>query len=299
MIAALSCLVLASAAWGAGFWDKKDFKQWTAKEVQRMLENSPWSKKVLIPVGQPMQAFSGGGGGGGRRGGAAGPPGGGGGGRGGGGARGGGGGAGMQTSQPPLALIVRFHDTLPVKRAIIAHHLSQTETSDVSPEMEQFLGNKEPYYVVAVAQLPQAMNRLADMPPEALARTARLRRKGKDDMWPQKVDVRAESGTTLYYYFSRDEEITLDDKEVEFAMKFERPQMGQRGQGQAGRRQGQGQRSQAGGGQGQGGQRPGAQGGQRGAGQGGRGGAAMALFGKDIRKKFKLKDMVYEGQLAL
>ncbi|MYK08458.1 MAG: hypothetical protein F4041_02295, partial [Acidobacteriia bacterium] len=67
----LGLVVLTTALYGAGFWDKKDFKQWTPKEVEKMYMDSPWSKRVSIAMGSPMAAFSGGGAGAGRRGGGA------------------------------------------------------------------------------------------------------------------------------------------------------------------------------------------------------------------------------------
>ena len=56
--------LLTTALWGAGFWDKKDFTQWNAKEIDRVLRNSPWAKMVSVTMGAPTNAFSGGGGGG-------------------------------------------------------------------------------------------------------------------------------------------------------------------------------------------------------------------------------------------
>ena len=303
----LGLVVLTTALYGAGFWDKKDFKQWTPKEVEKMYMDSPWSKRVSIPLGAPMAAFSGadggrGRGGGGGGGGGGGIPGGGGG--GGGGRRGGGGGGGGQMPQqaPSLNLQVRFAEAAPIKHAKVKFNMG--ESTELTPQMQMYLENQEPYYIVAVEGLPALMARFEEEP-EKLATTARLRRKKKDDIYPAKVEVQAQQRATLIYYFPQADPITLDDKEVEFFMKFERTMMaGMRPQGQGaggGRPQG-GQRGQAGqGGQRQ--QRGGGQGGQGGgqrAGGGNRGGGmAAAIFGKEIKRKFRLKDMVYNGELAL
>ena len=45
------------------FWEKKKYAEWTDKEVRQMLTNSPWARRVEIPLGSAM---SGGGGRGGR-----------------------------------------------------------------------------------------------------------------------------------------------------------------------------------------------------------------------------------------
>ena len=315
----LGLVVLTTALYGAGFWDKKDFKQWSPKEVEKMYMDSPWAKRVSIPMGSPMAAFTEGGGGGGRRGGGGGggggAPGGGGGGGGRGGGGGGGGGGGQMPQQAPmLNLQVRFDQAAPIKHAKVKFNMG--ESSELTPEMQQYLDAQEPYYIVVVEGLPAILARFEEEP-EKLATTARLRRKKKDDIYPAKVEVEANQRATLKYFFPQTDPIALDDKEVEFFMKFEREMMAglrPQGQGAGGRRQqggqagqgGQGgQRQQRAGGQGggQGGQRTGGQGGGQGgqrAGAGGRGaGMAMAIFGKEIKRKFRLKDMVYKGELAL
>ena len=314
----LGLVVLTTALYGAGFWDKKDFKQWSPKEVEKIYMDSPWSKRVSIPMGSPMAAFSEGGAGAGRRGGGGGGGGGGGapGAGGGGGRRGGGGGGGGQMPQqaPMLNLQVRFDEAAPVKHAKVKFNMG--ESSEVTPAMQQYLDAQEPYYIVVVEGLPAILARFEEEP-EKLATTARLRRKKKDDIYPAKVEVAANQRATLKYFFPQTDPIALEDKEVEFFMKFEREMMAglrPQGQGAGGRRPQGGQGGQAGqGGQGgqrgqagQGGQRQqrgagqgGGQGGQR-AGAGGRGaGMAMAIFGKEIKRKFRLKDMVYKGELAL
>ena len=312
-------IVLSATLWGAGFWDKKDFTQWNEKEVRKVLHDSPWAKTVIVPVPAAL-SNPGGRAGGGRAGG-------GGGGGGGGGARGGGGGGGgaQVMGSPPFQLVVRFIHAMPVKQAIIRSHMG--ESTEPTPRMQEFLDHQEPYYIVEVFGLPMIFERFGDSP-ENLAKTARLRRKGKDDILPQKVEASlAGRLAQFHYFFPREAGISLADREVEFFMRFERSQFmgaGQRpgqarqgqGQGQrAGQGQGQGQGQRAGQGQqqqgqragGQGGQRAGGQGGQRPQGQGQRAGGAgggmnqrvAALFGKDLKKKFRLKDMVYKGELAM
>ncbi len=277
--------VTGAAVWGANFWEKTEFTHWSGKEVKKMLTNSPWAKRVTITLGAPMAAGLAGGGGGGRRGGGGGGggiPGGGGG--GGGGRRGGGGGGGNTDipRAPTINLAVRFRSALPIKQSLVKGNMG--ESTELTPEMTEFLNRKETHYVVAVDHLPQQLSRMSQNP-DALIGTAVLRRKGKTDLAAEKVEVQAaDQVTRFYYFFPRTEEIHLADKEVEFFMKIERPTgMGQRGGGRAGRQVGQSAGGRGGG--------PGA---------GGRGGgAALAVFGKEIKRKFKLKDMVYHGTLSL
>ena len=110
------------------------------------------------------------------------------------------------------------------------------------------------------------------------------------------------------YYFPREARRSRSPtKEVEFYMKLERPSGPRGGAGgpnaRGGQRQGgqQGQGRAQGGQQGQGRAQGGQQGGGPGAGQRGAAGVAraMALMGKEIKRKFRLKDMMYNGELAM
>ena len=214
----------------------------------------------------------------------------------------------------PIPLVVRFVHAMPIKQAIIKSNMG--ESTEPTPRMQEFLDHQEPYYIVQVFGLPAMFERFGDSP-ENLAKTARLRRKGKDDILPQKVEASVSGRVAqFHYFFPRDSEISQADKEVEFFMRFERSQMMGAGQRPGQARQGQGQGQRAGQGQqrqgqqqgqspgGQRGQGAGGQGGQRPQGQGQRAGGGMnqqaaALFGKDIKKKFRLKDMVYKGELSM
>ncbi|MDE0103407.1 MAG: hypothetical protein OXN89_13605 [Bryobacterales bacterium] len=295
--------VIAAPLLGAGFWDKKDFTQWNEKELRKIYLDSPWAKKVTVPLGNPMTAMPGVGGGGSRRGGGGGgggggrPPGAGG---GGGGFRGGG--MPQQGAPPSMNLVVRFDEAAPIKAAKVKFNMG--ESTELTPQMQQYLDSEPEYYVVVVEGLPSILARFEDAP-ERLATSAKLRRKGKQDIMPATVEVEsANRRVSFKYFFMRNDPIVLADREVEFFMKLDRPQMGAGGQGgqRGGQRGGQGGQRAGQGGQG-GGQRGGGQG-QRQAGAAGRGGPggggiAMAIFGKEIKKKFRLKDMVYKGDLAL
>ena len=89
---AIAALASATLLWAGGFWDKKGYTDWSEKDVKKMLNSSPWAKQVSITMGGGMGGGMGGRGGGGYGGGGGG--GGLGGGGGGGGAAGGGGAGG-------------------------------------------------------------------------------------------------------------------------------------------------------------------------------------------------------------
>src|SRR3954468_17261823 len=62
-------LGLASLLFAADFWDKKKFPDWSAKDAQKMLKESPWARPVELGGGGGVGSGSGRGGGRGRGGG--------------------------------------------------------------------------------------------------------------------------------------------------------------------------------------------------------------------------------------
>ena len=237
----LGVWVLASAALlAADFWEDKDFTTWSDKQVEKMLTNSPWSRKVaiLIPntslakrVGGLSGGLVGSGGGAGRAGG-------------GGGAGGAGagnlGGGGFMPPPRRTQFPLRWLSALPVKQAMVREGVGGAASipTDAHPLLEQ----DEPYYRLALVGLPRAFGQdLGGL--EEVRETTLLKRKNQEPVVP--IDVRlAYPGDLLSieFYFPRSDAITLDDKEVEFITR---------------------------------------------------------LGGAKVSKKFKLKDMVFGGQLAL
>lgn len=273
-------LFAALPAWAADFWEKEpDFKKWSAKDVDKMLNNSPWAQKTFVAMrgGGGGGGFAGGGGGG-RRGGGGGVPGGAGGGGGfagggggGGGRRGGGGGGGdVPMGPPPMEFIIRWHSSRPVKEAIIASRL-QMEGTEMTSDMQAFLDREESHYILTVSGMPARMGQRFVANPGRLASFATLERKGKEPLTAESAEASEQPNQTvnLAFLFPRTEAITAADKEVEFIFK---PAPGGGGQGRGG------------------------QGGQGGDGQARQrqGGAGL-----EIKRKFKLKDMMYGGTLSL
>jgi hypothetical protein len=44
-LGAASLLLLATSAAGQGFWDKKEWKKWSAEDCKKMLQDSPWARR--------------------------------------------------------------------------------------------------------------------------------------------------------------------------------------------------------------------------------------------------------------
>ncbi len=226
----------------ADFWKEKKFTDWSDKEVQKMLTDSPWARKTGITLTMPS-----GGRGGARNAGSSFAsaqdegerPTGGMGGMGG-GMRGGGMGGGIP--MPALEVTVRWHSALPIKQAVIRErHRGQP---GVTEEESKLLAREESVYIAGVIGVPGPG---VGVDAKELAAAAQLRIEGQTPIQAASVQMeRSPRGTNFYFIFPKRQEgahvITLDDKEVEFFLKSK----------------------------------------------------TMA-----VKRKFKLRDMVYEGKLEI
>ena len=256
--------------WAADFWEQKGFAEWSDKEVQRLLNDSPWARKVSVPMGSPAVQRGGGGGRGGGRGARGG---------GGGGGLGGGIGGGESAGQPGLpggidrggeggfptageggegggvasiSVLVRWQSSLAIKQAMVKARFGNEAAA--SQDAAKFLARQEEFYVVAISGLPGRV--LQGGTPEDLKASCSLKigklspisvadvqvRRGQ----VSDVQGRRDQLSDVFLLFPRAQAgahvITLDDKEVE----------------------------------------------------------VMAKLGPlDVRRKFRLKDMVFNGKLEL
>jgi hypothetical protein len=171
-------------------WNDKKPESWSQKDVHQILTKSPWAKEVAIDFGD---ADGGPPGGGGPAGG--GPP---------GGALGGGPG-----SMPEIRIVVRWDSALPIRLA-----------AKNSPE-----GVAE-YYMIFVSGLPMMGGRFrgsSEAPDpgtgtERLKDKTSLQRKGKDPIFPERVEmVRTSDQEGILFTFPRSSDpIALVDKDVTF-----------------------------------------------------------------------------------
>lgn len=236
----LSLLLLSTslAAWAADFWQTKSFTAWDQKEVQKILTDSPWAKKVTVdmPVGGGASGNAGGGGGS-RSGRGGGPAGGnndpgisgggapgiaetaGAGGRGGGGFGGGGGGdASGAVATPALPLLVTCRSALPVRQALAK--VKYGADAATSPDAKKLVEDPQQYYIISVAGLPAYIQPRDDEAKQALIKQSSLGAKGKDSLAP--VDIQfAPDGRNLdaFFIFPRMVQFSADDKEIEFAAR--------------------------------------------------------------------------------
>ena len=213
-------LVVCAPLTAAEFWETKPFLQWSDKEVQKLMEDSPWTGLVSVPLppSTPVPSID------------AGP-----------GGRGGGGGDDKGFGPAPLRIrvTVSWRSALPLRQAAVRSQVGQGGT--VSPQSLESLARDDEFYVVGFQGLPQRSMRPG--PGGALTVESFLRRSGKPPIPAAQATTQQQNGGPLLLIaFPRTDPITLDDGDVEVAFKLEQI---------------------------------------------------------EVKKKFKLKDMVFGGKLAL
>jgi hypothetical protein len=201
----------------ANFWDVKDFSAWSAKEIAKLLSDSPWAHRldILTPdlsLASRVGGLTGGVVGNGGRGGRA---------PGGGGVAGDGagnlGGGSFLASPHRTPIVVRWSSALPVRRALFRQRLANVDTPAPPPP------NLDPidrYYRIAVVGLPftQSVGSMTELQP-----VTSLKRKDKSRTPMQPVDVAFEYEgelLTIEFSFSRVEAIGEGDGEIEFVTRL-------------------------------------------------------------------------------
>lgn len=196
-MALCTLLVGPAGVFAAEFWDAKPFAQWSDKEIQRILTDSPWSHQVSVVMPRSP-----------RESGDINPAG-----RGGGGDDSGRG--GFPTPLPQLKLDVQWRSAQTMRQATA---LRQFGTVDKIPtDVRETLERDDSVYVVIVTGLPMTFSTSA-----ADAKSATFLKRGGhppiavSDGGPQKSGT----GFALVFAFPRTDEITLQDGEVEFVTKL-------------------------------------------------------------------------------
>ncbi len=226
----------------ADFWQAKKPSEWSDKEFNKIITDSPWSRASIVT----MSGGGGnrGGGEGGSRGGGAGETGRGGGGGGGGGRKGGGGGegGGGGGNMPSISMQIRWQSSRPVKLALA--HLKFGAEAATKPEIMEMVNREEKDYLIMIEGFPPAMARQSqERLISNLKKNCAIHCQGKDDLLPTDVQTGQNAkGPVAIVVFPKKDPFSLDDKEVEFSMK---------------------------------------------------------MGNTTVKRKFKLKDMVFDGKLAM
>lgn len=225
--------LFALSLWAADFWQSKPYTDWNDKEIQKILQSSPWAKQMSITL--PGGAAPGQGGGRGRGGN---PPtgsdSGGFGSAGGGpaGTNGDSGGLGRYAGSrgdpglgdagvaPTTTIVVRWQSSLAVREAIVKAKFG--EQAGASADAKKAVETAPDHYVIAVVGVPEASFRgMGDDLKKTMIEKASLAVKGKDALKPDDFKIEEKGRMTeLLFAFPKATEISADDKEVEFAVKI-------------------------------------------------------------------------------
>ena len=209
-------LLLSVGLVGADFWHDKDFTDWSTRDVEKMLTDSPWADTVSIHTSdlslrRRVGGLSGGivgTGGGVFRGGVN---------YGGGGVSGEGAGniGGGSFMAPPqrTRLLVRWVSALPVRQAL-ARYLAATG-QDMAATLEQTTAEEEAVYRVAVVGIPIDLPESPAGVRELLAATG-LKRRDAAPIHPDDIRISYENGLLSFEFQFPRAPITLDEREVEF-----------------------------------------------------------------------------------
>jgi hypothetical protein len=175
----------------ADAWKSKPIAQWTTEDAKAVLADSAWAKKTPLAAvtqrGEPQLREGGRMGGGARR-----PK----------------EGAPVQPTGPNV-LVVRWESALPIRTA----ELKAGEVG--APDWD---GD---YYVIAVYDVP-GLTWNQKLLNNELKRGAVLKRAGKKDLKPERVDLVPQENrrARVVYLFPRSEAITLEDANVEFVAEM-------------------------------------------------------------------------------
>jgi hypothetical protein len=189
------CILCCSAvvlALGDASWSGKPISEWKSEDAKQVLANSPWVKNAafaLLPERSESQLREGGRmGGGGKR-------------------------AGLASGlAPPRTLVVRWESAAAVRAAEVL------AAESGSPDWD---GD---YYAIAVYDVPGITPGLQNSLHSELRDTAFLKREGKKDVRPERVEISFLGGRTarLLYLFPRSAAITADNKTVVFVTQIGR-----------------------------------------------------------------------------
>jgi len=245
----LLMFVAGLTVWAADVWVAKPYTDWTDKDIQKIMTDSPFAKKVSVTFegmggpGVPTTSGKGGGKGGG---GISGPQGtgsidpgtdgsGGGGGGGGKGGKGGGGGGGGISDvgtgggggTPESELTIRWQTAPTIQLALIKNKYGAEAATnpDAQKQLKDMHGD---FYVIWVAGLPSSVRPRDDDAKKTLLQVTTLSAKDKDAIVasdvilqaPQAAGGRGARTTELHFLFPRKIALSADDKEVDFATKF-------------------------------------------------------------------------------
>lgn len=199
-------LITLSAAclMAANFW-QKPYTEWSDKDVNKMLTDSPWAKtgsiEMSFPGSDAAQAGPAFGGGGGGRGG---------------GPQGGGGGF----SPPSLEIHATIESALPVRQALVRRKFGAE--AEKSADAQKVLGEEpKSYEILLSGPLGMFVMGPPDQVKSNLTEVTSLSSAKSGAIKPEQIQVGPPGKTMeVLFIFPRSMPFTLEDQEVDFATKL-------------------------------------------------------------------------------
>lgn len=216
MIQRLIALIpmLAICLWAADFWKEKPYTEWSQKEIEKMVTDSPWGDRFSVKTGQKGRIDPGASAGPTSR------------------VRGAvGKGDPVVVGELTVPVVLSWYSALPIKQAVVLLQLGSEAES--SPQAQAFLNREEEFYILRVTGLPGSARRtIADEGVEKILAesTLKTKRKDREPLHPMQLQDPAAASARkgkgaapvdLYFLFSREETFDIDqDKELEFQTKI-------------------------------------------------------------------------------
>jgi hypothetical protein len=208
LFAAVAIALCAGDVWS------KEYTQWSAEDVNRLLTDSPWARQVnalfstaprevddtVVPPPSASTANMGG-------------------------TRGvtsgkwdGGVGRNIDDSPPKLPVTIRWDSALPVREALLRSRLGD-RLSAPGDSNEKLNQPEKDYIVTVIGLLTNDQSKDRERVRKELMPAAKLVRAGKPAIRPENVELDASAGA-IQVFFPRTVPIGLNDKEVTFQLQF-------------------------------------------------------------------------------
>jgi hypothetical protein len=214
--AALLVFPAGLALWAAEVWQAKPYTDWSDKDIQKIMSDSPWSKKLSVALSNggpggpvpPSTTGATGGRGGGRSGpqGQSADP-------------GIGGDVPVGGGVPETVLLVRWRTALVVNEALAKSKYGAD--AGTSPDAKKMLEPEPKYYVIWVNGLPANLRPQGADAKQAMLKDSVLNPKDKNSIPAEDIQFAGQGrATDFFFLFPRSAGLTTADKEVEFVTKL-------------------------------------------------------------------------------
>jgi hypothetical protein len=187
-----ACLAVGNAL-TSEFWDVKEPSEWTSEELEILLKDSPWAITKTVAQGAILGSRNPSA----RR-------------------------RSIPRSSPKtITFTVRWLSADPVREAFGRFMASQGKRSGQRNKAQSLLKQAESHFIVMIADMPANIVQQTDTTEPKLQKGSVLKVKDRFEMAPSRVSMHRGGGEAqILFYFPRSEDVTVEDKEIEFQVKI-------------------------------------------------------------------------------